>query len=86
MKASMEMKKEELIEIAKNLGIEFSVRQSKEEIFKLIEASADGDEKDQSPKAPVQKSESDDLPKGDQNAELQKHPKFAKFNTGEKNQ
>lgn len=84
MKASMEMKKEELVEIAKNLGISFSARQSKEEIFKLIEANAGGDSKDQSPKEPIRKSESDHLPKGDQNADLQNHPKFAKFKTGEK--
>lgn len=86
MKASMDMKKEELVEIAKNLGISFSTRQSKEEIFKLIEANAGGDGQNESPKEPIQKSESDHLPKGDQNADLQKHPKFAKFNTGEKNQ
>lgn len=84
MKASMDMKKEELIEIAKDLGFPFSTRQSKEEIFKLIE---DFQALPPEPsKETVQKSESDDLPKGDQNAELQKHPKFAKFNTGEKNQ
>lgn len=74
---SMDMKKDELIALAEKLGLNPSTNQNKSELIDLIN-SAKG-KSDPSPKP-----EKQELPKGDKNEALKKHPKFDKFNKKEK--
>lgn len=75
---SMDMKKDELLALAEDLGLDPDKSLTKAELIEMINSAEPVDEKDED-ETPSPKPEKKASQKADKNEALQNHPKFDKF-------